>query len=131
MSSFTEAKVTKTDRRTPNVFGRWGSRAYYRVEGLRYYIGYVGSSLWVEIEDNFETDFASVPWLLHWVFDRKRAAKSAAVHDKLREDERFSLLETNDIFHMAMEAEGTPWLQREIYAFFVRFNTSRVNHQPK
>ncbi|AKU43566.1 tail protein [Caulobacter phage Seuss] len=132
MSSFTEATVTKLDVRTPPVFLWFGSRPYYRInEGFRYYIGHVGSNVFVDVPAGFITDFVSAPWLVDWIFDRKRAAKSAAVHDRCREDESLSLLEGNCFFHMAMETEKTPWLQREVYALAVRFNRSRIKHQSK
>ncbi|MES2086549.1 MAG: hypothetical protein V4514_19885 [Pseudomonadota bacterium] len=55
--------------------------------------------------------------------------KSSAVHDMLREDLRFTKLETDAYFLMAMETEGTPLLVRWAAYRAVRLNGSRAAHQ--
>lgn len=133
MSSFTQAIFEKTSRRTPNVFLWWGSRPYYKLvsEDFRYDLIFLGSPLTVRVEKGFETDFASIPWPVRWMFNLKRMATSAAVHDKMRESEAFSKLEGDLVFHMAMDTAGVVWWQKELAAFAVRFNNSRMNNQPR
>lgn len=135
MSSFTRAEFLETEKR------RDGRVVYKLINGgFQYDIGYLGSGLSVHVPEGFETDGPSIPgWLLTIcrllekilpsLVQIKKMMNSAAVHDKLREDLRFKLLETDMIFHMAMKAEGTPKIQREVSALLVRFNKSRVSYQ--
>lgn len=118
MSSFTRALFEPTGETR-------GGRAVWRCEGFRYDIGFLGSGLAVVVEEGFETDGPSVPFWAAPFIPVGAMVKSAAVHDKLRADLRFSQLETDLIFHAAMEAEGTPWLAREVAAIAVRFNHNR------
>ena len=133
MSSFTQAIFEKTNRRTKSVFLGLGSLPYYKLvsDDFRYDLIFLGSPLTVRVEKGFETDFASIPWLVRWMFDLKRMATSAAIHDKMRESEAFSKLEGDLVFHMAMATANVVWWQRELAAFAVRFNNSRKNNQPK
>lgn len=127
MSSFTEATFEDTGKT------RLGRRIY-RIKGpegagLIYYVGFVGSNVRVYVPEGFETDGPSVwPWL-RWLIDRLWPCapwmKACAVHDCFREDLRFSKLEGDDFFHMAMETEGTPFVLRELARFFVGLNQSR------
>lgn len=120
MSSFTEARIEEIDRRA-------GVRRYRAVDGFRFYIGFVGSSLWIDIPAGFEADVSAKAWLLRllprgWA---RTLVKPAFVHDKLRSDPRFSLIESDAIFLTAMEANKTPPLLREVAFILVRFNRNR------
>lgn len=119
MSSFTDALLAPTGQ-TRN------GRAVYRVaQAFRYDIGYLGSGLSVTVPAGFETDGPSVPWWAVKIVDVGAFVRSACVHDRLREDLRFTKLDGDAVFLTAMEAEGVkPW-QRELIFLAVRLNGSR------
>lgn len=126
MSSFTEATFEETGKKI-------GGRKVYRIKGrdgmgLRYYIGFEGSGQSVHVPEGFLTDGPSAPPFLRWLLPVGKMVKAAAVHDMLREDDRYSLIECDAIFLMAMQAEGTPALWREAAFAAVRTNSSRTKH---
>lgn len=97
-------------------------------QGMRFYVGYVGSSLWVDVPEGFLTDGPSVPaWMLRF-FPVGWLIKASAVHDRLREDLRYAKTDGDAIFLTAMKAERTPVLIREIAFWLVRMNRSRLPH---
>jgi Protein of unknown function (DUF1353) len=113
---------------------RIDGRRLYRIlggdgRGFAYDVGFLGSGLRVRVPEGFVTDGPSIPSFIRWAVPKKaigQAMKSAAVHDLLREDERFTLLEGDSIFYMCMEAEGTPAFWRERFFDAVRQNKSRT-----
>jgi hypothetical protein len=119
VSSFTRALFEPTGRTK-------SGRAVWRcVGGLTFDVGYLGSGLSVTVPEGFETDGPSVPfWALPFI-KVGCMIRAAAVHDRLREDPRFSLIDCDAIFLTAMKAEGVPALQRELAFLAVRFNQSR------
>ena len=122
VSSFTRALVEPTGR------SRAG-RAIWRVaEPFQYDIGYVGSGLSVVVPAGFETDGPSIPTIICPIVKPGCMVKSAMVHDRLREDLRFSKLESDAVFLAAMQAEGVPVWQRELAFLFVRANRSRKQY---
>lgn len=120
MSSFTRALLEPTgDTR--------GGRAVYRVvEGFAFAIGYEGSGLEIQVPAGFETDGPSVPWWALPFMSIGAMIKSGAVHDRLREDLRFSKLEGDAIFLTALAAEGLAGWRRELAFLAVRLNRSRA-----
>jgi len=119
MSSFTSARFEPTGK------SRNGRAVWRVVDGFRFDIGYLGSGLSVEVPAGFETDLASIPgWAMPFMAPGSMV-KSAAVHDRLRADTRFGLIESDAIFLTAMAAEGvTPW-RREVAFLAVRSNHNR------
>lgn len=102
-------------------------------DGFRFYIGYEGSGLEVHVEEGYETDVVSgIPPLLRSLLARflETMVLSAAVHDVARENGLFSKLAGDCLFLMAMEAEGTPPIARELAFKLVRLNDSRTRHNP-
>jgi hypothetical protein len=134
VSSFTEARwerVYLPDGRPKTRGGRpvFAIRGAGR-DGFRYEIGFVGSGLSVHVPEGFETDVVSDPTgVLALVGATRRMIKSSAVHDCLREDLRFTKLQSDAVFLMAMETEGTDPLWREVAFNAVRLNQSRTQHQ--
>lgn len=120
MSSFTRAVFEPTGR-TLN-----GRAVFKAVGGFHYDIGFIGSGLQVVIPDGFETDGPSVPFWALPFFPVGSMVRSAAVHDVLRADQRFTSLEADALFLAAMQAERTPRWARELAFFFVRLNRSRT-----
>ncbi|TPG14370.1 DUF1353 domain-containing protein [Sphingomonas oligophenolica] len=120
MSGFTRALLEPTGQTREG-------RAIYRVaESFAFEIGYKGSGLAITVPAGFETDGPSVPWWALKLIDVGAMIRSAAVHDRLREDLRFSKLEGDAIFLTAMAAEDvTPW-QRELVFEAVRLNETRA-----
>jgi hypothetical protein len=118
---------------------RIDGRRVYRIlgpegRGFTYEVGFLGSGLRVRVPEGFITDGPSIPSIIRWAVPKKaigQAMKSAAVHDLLREDERFTLLEGDSIFYMCMEAEGTPAFWRERFFDAVRQNKNRTKHNTK
>jgi hypothetical protein len=127
MSSFTEANYNEVFVSTnTKLFGR----TIYRIDkDFTYYVGYIGSSIAVDVPKGTLTDGPSIPlfWLklVKWIWGDEKWFKSATVHDILRRDLRFTRLETDSFFHMAMETEDTPVILRELAYLLVRFNRSR------
>lgn len=122
MSSFTEAVFEPAGKTYE------GRPVWRAAEAFTFEIGFLGSGLKIEVPKGFETDGPSIPWwLARWV-NSGSMVRSAAVHDKLREDLRFSKLEGDAIFLTAMAAEGVGKVLRELSFLAVRLNNSRVNH---
>lgn len=147
MSSFTDAELIRT--RLPNPHGR----PIYRVqgatgEGFTFWIGKPGSGQAVHVREGFLTDRASLLsarkrsalWalglggFLRWIDDS--LAKSSVIHDRLREDLDYCLVDSDAIFLIAMTADRpnwygprwATWLLREVAFIAVRANTSRIQH---
>ena len=122
MSSFTKAVFEPTGK---TYEGRIVWRA---AEAFVFEIGYLGSGLKIEVPKGFETDGPSVPFWLSRFINAGSMVRSSAVHDKLREDLRFSKLEGDAILLTAMAAEGVSPILRELTYLAVRLNKSRVRH---
>ncbi len=120
MSSFTRALLE------PTGATREG-RAVFRVAApFTFEIGQVGSGFGITVPAGFESDLASVPWWALHMVNVGALARSAVLHDFLRERLSFSKIEGDAIFLTAMAAEGvTPW-QRELVLLAVRLNGSRA-----
>ena len=120
MSSFTRALLE------PTAATRAG-RAVFRVaEPFTFEIGRLGSGFAITVPAGFESDLASVPWWALRLVDVGALARSAVLHDFLRERLAFSKIEGDAIFLTAMAAESvTPW-QRELILLAVRLNQSRT-----
>lgn len=132
MSSFTEASFEAVYRPDGSPKLR-GGRQVYKIrgvdgQGLRWDVGYLGSGFSVQVPEGFETDGPSAPVLLLPFLPVTRMVKASAVHDMLREDVRWTKLETDAIFLMAMETEGTPLWARVLAYRAVRLNGSRAPH---
>jgi hypothetical protein len=127
MSAFTAARFEPTGDRV-------NGRAIFRVtDGFRFYIGYVGSSLHVDVPAGFLTDGPSAPvWLLRllpapWLH---RLIKPSCVHDLLREDPRFDKFDGDVQFLAAMKAAGVPWPIMAVAFALVLSNSSRAQRNP-
>jgi hypothetical protein len=120
MSSFTRAlfEPTGTTREGRIV---WRAAAPFRFD-----IGYLGSGLSIEVPAGFETDGPSIPWWLAPIARAGSMVRASAVHDRLREDLRFTKLEGDAIFLTALAAEGVPAWRREIAFLAVRLNRNRT-----
>ena len=132
MSSFTQAKfervVDANGRHAKNKAGRY----LWRVcEAFYWELGFEGSGNRIWVPKGFVTDGPSIPPALAWLIPRgvtERAMLSACVHDMLREDDRYSLEDGNEIFRFCMIAEGTPAFWREVFYHAIQFNKSRTKH---
>lgn len=108
MSLFTEF----TSVRLPDK----DSTLFTLTEPLYYERGFKGSWKWIVVPKWFQTDFASIPWIMQvaWKPYDPRWVKSAIIHDYLwsiaytLEDYQ----EANDIFFEAMWVEWTPYALR-------------------
>ena len=119
MSSFTRALLEPTGKT------REGRAVFRVVENFQFEIGRKGSGIAVAVPAGFETDLASVPWWALRLVDAGAMVRSAAVHDRLREDLAFTKLQGDAIFLTALEAEGVKRWQRELVFCAVRINRSR------
>lgn len=140
MSSYTEARHQKI------------GGGLYRVvaaepPGMWFYLGSPESRYGVLVPDGFITDGPSLPsWLrsflgllglLTWVTEC--LLKASAIHDRLREDRSFSLLEADCHFLMALKADQKNWkgprwacdLLREAAFLAVRTNRGRTQRNPE
>ena len=120
MSSFTRALLE------PTGATREG-RAVFRVaEPFTFEVGRLGSGFGITVPAGFDTDLASIPaWALRLV-DAGALARSAVLHDFMRERLVFAKVDGDAIFYAAMTADGVrPW-QRELVFLAVRLNGSRA-----
>lgn len=125
MSSYTAAEFEDTGTRVQ------GRRVYRNVRQFYYAIGREDSPLKVRVPKGFLTDGPSLPrWALQLLPSgyKARLMKPCAVHDVLREDPTYSLLESDAVFLMAMETSGFGALEAHAAFLLVRFNTSRMKH---
>ena len=120
MSSFTRALLEPTGET------REGRAVFRVVEPFTFEIGRIGSKLEITVPAGFDTDLASIPALALRVVDAGALARSAVLHDFMRERLEFSKLEGDAIFCAAMAADKVkPW-QRELVYLAVRLNRSRA-----
>ena len=120
MSSFTRALLEPTGATR-------AGRAIFRVaEPFTFEIGRVGSGFGITVPAGFESDLASVPWWALHLINVGALARSAVLHDFLRERLAFSKVEGDAIFLTAMAAEDVTLWQREIVLLAVRLNYSRA-----
>lgn len=97
-------------------------------DGFRFHIGFEGSGMMIHVPEGFVTDGPSIPRLIGWAVPqgaKEHAMKSAAVHDLLCEHPAFSRPEADANFLVAMYAEETPPMWREIFFNAVRTNSSK------
>lgn len=120
MSSFTRALLGPTGATR-------AGRAVFRVaEPFTFEIGRVGSGFGITVPAGFESDLASVPWWALHLVNVGALARSAVLHDFLRERLAFSKVEGDAIFLTAMAAENVCAWQRELVFAAVRLNRSRT-----
>lgn len=134
MSSFTEATwrwipdALRARRPEAEILGPEG-------DGFHFWIGHPDAGCRIHVPEGFRTDGASIPqWILRLLPSRFRRwllgqmLKAAAVHDRLREDLRFELVDSDCIFLLAMHVEGTHPVVRFLAFHLVRGNRSRTQH---
>lgn len=127
MSAFTEARFE------PTGYKANGRSVFRAVGGFRFYIGYVGSPLYITVPDGFMTDGPSAPvWLLNllpksWL---QALVKPSCVHDFLREDPRFDKFDGDVQFLAAMRAAKVPKPLMFFAFIFVLTNQSRAQRNP-
>ena len=134
MSSFTEATFEPVHLADGRLKTRAG-RPVYRIKGAAgngfdFEIGFLGSGIRIHVPEDFETDGPSVPLPVKKILPVARMMKASALHDRLREDTRFTKLEGDCAYLIAMEAEDTPEWAREAAFSAVRLNRSRSKHNP-
>lgn len=147
MSSFTEARLERVCglyRQGRPVFRVRGAEG----NGLWFYIGHPNSRQGLHVREGFLSDGASYltgrqrRWarrlglgaLIDWIDDC--LAPGALIHDGVREDMQFSLLESDCYFLVAMAADmprwkGPHWAKltlRGLAFIAVRFNRYRIQH---
>ncbi len=120
MSSFTRALLEPTGATR-------AGRAVFRVaEPFTFEIGRVGSGFGITVPAGFESDLASVPWWALHLINVGALARSAVLHDFLRERLAFSKVEGDAIFLTAMAVEQVTIWQRELVFAAVRINRGRA-----
>lgn len=119
MSAFTEATFSALGETR-------AGRDLYRVDGLAFDIGRKGSGLTIRVPDGFVTDGPSIPRWAWAIIPTHRLAKSAALHDYMRERLEFTKLTGDAIFLSAMQAEQTPAWLRWCAFLAVLLNNSRA-----
>lgn len=120
MSGFTRALLE------PTGATRKGRAVFRVVAPFTFEIGQVGSGFGITVPAEFESDLASVPWWALHLVNVGALARSAVLHDFLRERLTFSKIEGDAIFLTAMAAEGVRAWQRELVFAAVRLNQSRA-----
>lgn len=121
MSSYTRARHQKIDGGLYRVISK-------SPDGMWFYVGGTNSPIGVMVPNGFITDGPSMPdwvkrvlvWLgmLEWVTES--LLKASAVHDRMREDTQFSILEADCYFLIAMKADQKNWDGDPIFKFILR-----------
>jgi hypothetical protein len=116
MSSFTaplRVEITQRERE-----GRTLARL---LEPFSYFVGGEGSADVVIVPRDFETDFASVPWLFRRIFPALGPwAKAAVVHDYLYANRLRPREDCDAVFYEAMGVLGVPQWKRSLMHGAVR-----------
>lgn len=119
MSRFTDAQVRFTG---VTIHGR---PEYELTTPLVYEVDYLGSGWKITAPVGLKTDGPSVPGFIAWAIPVGKMARSAIVHDQMRNDPRRSKLLGDYVFLEAMGVEGVP-LGWQLAAFVaVLFNFRR------
>ncbi len=134
MSSFTRATVVKEGNQYRVTSPEWPY-------GLWFYVGHPADQRWIHVPEGFTCDGPSLPrWLkevLRWIgmldWVTRCLLKASLIHDEMRKDLQFSLIETDCFFLIAMKADqpnwtGPKWAQnilRELAFMGVRTNRHR------
>ncbi len=107
MSSFT----------TPLRFEFLTARLFRLTEPFEYHIGDYPSQQVIKVPAGFETDLASIPWLLWGVFPPDGVyTKAAVIHDFLYSKAYVSRDQADHIFYEAMGVLGVnPWTRFLIF----------------
>lgn len=137
MSSFSEARHEKLGHGLYRIVSADG-------RGMWFYIGDPAKWQGVLVPEGYVTDGPSIPswlkFLLSLVFLKDWVIgcllKASAVHDLMREDRQFALIEADCYFLVAMRTDQKNWsgprwaqdLLREMSFIAVRFNRSRLIH---
>lgn len=140
MSSYTKARHQEIGGGLYRVISE-------ELPGMWFYVGDPDAKQGVLVPDGFITDGPTIPhWLksilallglLTWVIEC--LLKASAVHDLMREDRRFSLLEADCYFLVAMKADQKNWrgpkwacsVLREATFLAVRTNRGRAVRNPQ
>ena len=127
MSAYTEASLE------PAGYKANGRAIFRAVGGFRFYVGYLGSSIHIDVPDGFLTDGPSAPeWALRLLpkFWAQSLAKPSCVHDLLREDPHFDKFDGDVQFLCAMKAAKVPAPLMWVAFFLVLSNGSRAQRNP-
>ena len=85
---------------------RWGRKVYRFTQDYRYSFYRNGVLLEILIPKGYETDFASIPWPLHYIIHPDwKWARAALVHDWLCSDKAPRFI-TDAIFRHIMQEDG-------------------------
>jgi len=106
-------------------------RPFYAVAAFRWYIGFPGSTMWIDIPDGFLTDLVSANHRFLRILPKSWARSligPSIVHDRMREDLRFSKLRGDLEFLDAMDVNGTPGPLKWAAFAMVLANNSREQH---
>lgn len=137
MSSFTDATLSLLPGEKRGAWRWWlfrlpGRQLYGADHAFRFYIGNPDFGCGVEIPTGFTTDMASIPAIVLWILPRhlrnwiaEQLAKPSIVHDRMRDDLQFNLIDADALFLVAMKAAKVNPLLREIAFLCVRANSSR------
>ncbi|MEI9964358.1 MAG: DUF1353 domain-containing protein [Caulobacteraceae bacterium] len=127
MSSFTRAAFTPMPRRTEH-----GRRVYQTEAAITFYVGRPDTGFDIIIPAGFATDLASIPLAVLWLLGPLRRlvehelAVPAALHDRMRDDLQFCLVDCDALFLVAMQARRVNPVLRELAFLAVRTNRSRA-----
>ena len=119
MSRFTDAQFRFTAR---TILGRC---EYDLTKPLVYEIDFLGSGWKITAPIGFRTDGPSVPGFIAWALPVGKMARSAVVHDQMRNDPRRSKLLGDYVFLEAMGVEGVPVVWRVLAFLAVLVNFRR------
>jgi hypothetical protein len=113
MSSFTKAVVEIDDSMEPCMFKL--------VSDLEYHIGELPSEQIIDVPVGYETDLASVPRSMWWLFPpHGKYSKAAIVHDYLYSNAIGTKKQADKIFYEAMGVLGVPKWKRILMYWAVR-----------
>ena len=96
-------------------------RKWKLLEEFDYYLGNLGSGMYIRVPAGFITDFASVPRLFWGILPPwGRYGKPAVLHDYLYQSQKFMRVLCDAIFYEAMCVLGVKWWKRWLLYLGVR-----------
>jgi hypothetical protein len=87
-------------------------------------LGTGSTKISITVPRGTETDFASVPWFIRWLYSpyTARYGKAAVVHDWLYTTKaQIPRFVADALFREIMRLEGSPWYERVVLYYCVRF----------
>lgn len=97
-----------------------GRRVWRLKDDLSLNLPFTGGLFRLRVPAEFETDYASIPRILWWLFPHDECAEAAVFHDWLYERTDLDRFFADSILRLVMKLTDKPWLMRVLFFWGVR-----------